>query len=239
MEFYYTPSENIFESENRLYLRDFEFKHLAKVLRKKTGDTVFITDGKKNIYQCIITEIGRNEIVCAIEKKETDLNEPEINLTLCLSLLRNMTRFEFALEKAVELGVNSVIPVMTQFTVSKNEFSGNKRERFEKIIISAMGQSQRCFKPVLKKTLSLNELNELCRDEKNKIVLYEFSEDTDKYKFDISSDKVILLTGPEGGFSKEEIQILKNSNWQIKSLGKRKLRAETAAIAALSQILIK
>jgi len=122
MEYYYTPSENVFESENKLYLREFEFKHLAKVLRKKTGDIVFITDGKKNIYECIITEIGKNEIVCAIEKKETDLNEPEIKLTLCLAPLRNLTRFEFAVEKAVELGVNTIVPVITQFTISKKYF---------------------------------------------------------------------------------------------------------------------
>ncbi|MBK9333716.1 MAG: 16S rRNA (uracil(1498)-N(3))-methyltransferase [Ignavibacteria bacterium] len=239
MEYYYTPSENVFESENKLYLREFEFKHLAKVLRKKTGDIVFITDGKKNIYECIITEIGKNEIVCAIEKKETDLNEPEIKLTLCLAPLRNLTRFEFAVEKAVELGVNTIVPVITQFTISKNEFSRNKQERFEKIIISAMGQSQRCYKPVFEKAVTLNELNDLYRDEKNKVVLYEFSDDMEQYEFEESSDKVILLIGPEGGFSKEDIQTLKNGNWQIKSLGKRKLRAETAAIAAVSQILLK
>lgn len=239
MEYYYTTSPNINETEGRLIIDEYEFRHLVKVLRKKTGDKITVTDGLRNIYNCEIRKIDRDKMHCRILSKDFNLFEPDIDLTLCIAPLRNMSRYEFAMEKAVELGVNTIVPVITDFTILKNEFSRNKRDRIEKIIIAAMGQSQRCFKPLFEKCVKLNEFIKKFSDEKNKVVMYEFSEDMKPYSYDSSSDRVILLIGPEGGFSKEEIRDLRNSGWQIKSLGSRKVRAETAAIVSINQIISK
>lgn len=239
MEYYYTSSEKINETEGKLLIDEYEFRHLVKVLRKKTGDKITVTDGLRNIYNCEIKKIDRDKMLCSILSKDFNLFEPDIDLTLCIAPLRNMSRYEFAMEKAVELGVNKIVPVITDFTILKNEFSRNKRDRIEKIIIAAMGQSQRCFKPLFEKCVKLNELIKKFSDEKNKVVMYEFSDDMNPYKYDSSSNKVILLIGPEGGFSKEEIRDLTNSGWQIRSLGSRKVRAETAAIISINQIISK
>ncbi|MBS1517695.1 MAG: 16S rRNA (uracil(1498)-N(3))-methyltransferase [Bacteroidetes bacterium] len=239
MEYYYAPPSDINENENTVILKDFEFRHLVKVLRKKAGDNISVTDGNKNIYRCTVKEIEKNRLVCSIDKKEYGLFEPDINLTLCIAPLRNTSRFEFAVEKAVELGVNRIIPVITEFTVSKFELSRSRHERLEKIIISAMGQSQRCFKPELGKSAGLKDLSALFSGEKNKVVMYEFSEDMKPYEYNAGSENVVLLIGPEGGFSAKEIEFLRNDNWQIKSLGNRKLRAETAAVVAVNQIISK
>lgn len=235
MEYYYTDKENVDLSRNILVIDDFEYKHLIKVLRKKTGDMITVTDGERNIYHCEISSTDKEKITCNILTKEYNLFEPEINLSLHISPLRNLSRFEFAIEKAVELGVVSVQPVITEHTISKNSISNTKSERLRKIIIGSMGQSQRCFLPELMDTISLNELIKKSEAFQNKIVMYESSDDNSEIK--INGKDVSLLIGPEGGFSKEEINLLIRNNWQVKSLGKRKLRAETAAIVSIHNLI--
>lgn len=233
MEYYFTKSENINLEKNEIVIDDFEFKHLVKVLRKKSGDKITLTDGKRNIYYCEITSIQKGKLLCQISGIEFNLYEPEVSVSLYLSLLRNFSRFEFAIEKAVELGVMSICPVITEHTVSKNILNISKIERLKKIIISAMGQSQRCVLPELQSTLTFKELLSKTGSKLNKIVMYESSDDCEKIDFSNNSNELSILIGPEGGFNENEISELRKNNWQVKSLGKRKLRAETAAIVSV------
>ncbi|MCX6164487.1 MAG: RsmE family RNA methyltransferase [Ignavibacteriae bacterium] len=158
MEYYYTPASNIDLQNNKLILNDFEHKHLIKVLRKKIGDLLKITDGQRNIFNCKIVKVSGDIVVCDILDKEYNLYEPNINLKLFIALLRNNTRFEFAIEKAVELGVNSIQPVITEYTINKSSFSKTKLDRISKIIISAMGQSQRCYLPGFDNAISFDDM---------------------------------------------------------------------------------
>ncbi len=239
MEYYYTKRKNIDLVSNKLVIDDFEFKHLVKVLRKKKGDEITVTDGELNIYTCRILKINKDNLSCEIIKKDFNLHEPEINISLYIAPLRNSGRFEFAVEKAVELGVTSIHPVITEFTVGKN-FKGNgKTERLRKIIIGAMGQSQRCLLPELYEAIYFKNMITETADQKNKIVMYEYSDDSSGVKLNIDSKGLCLLIGPEGGFSSIEIKTLMDNKWQIKSLGKRKLRAETAAIVSIFDIISK
>lgn len=237
MEYYYTKASNVDLENNNLILDDFQYKHLAKVLRKKTGDLVKITDGKRNIFDCRIVKIADDSIVCEILDKNYNLYEPEINLKLYLAPLRNLSRFEFALEKAIELGVNTIQPVITEFTVNKSSFTNTKLERFNKIVISAMGQSQRCFLPEFNNVISFEDLIKSTEKVENKIVMYEYAESEKKSVIDKNNKEISVLIGPEGGFSKGEIKKLINHNWQIHSLGDRKIRAETAAIVSVFELL--
>ncbi len=237
MEFYYTTKDKINLEKNNLVIENFEYDHLVKVLRKKNGDKITITDGVYNIYHCEITNINGKQIICDILKRDSNLNEPEINVSLYLSILRNPSRFEFAVEKAVELGVKSIHPVITDHTAGKSSLSITKLERLNKIMISAKGQSQRCILPKLYNSVPFSEMIELEKTKINKVVMYEYSEDSKKFSYDNNSREVVLLIGPEGGFSKKEITLLIETNWQIKSLGRRKLRADTAAIVSLYELL--
>jgi 16S rRNA (uracil1498-N3)-methyltransferase len=245
MEYYFTPKENIDESKSLLIIDDFEYRHLAKVLRKKAGDLITITDGCRNIYHCEIENIDSRNITCRIINKDYNKFEPDTEIVLCISLLRNMDRLEFAIEKAVELGVYCIQPVITEFTVNKNILSNSKIKRIRKIIIGAMGQSQRCLLPELRSELKLNELIKSTHSETNKIVMYESSDpkfslnSTATETEDVNKGRCYLLIGPEGGFSINEINLLQNNHWKISSLGERKLRAETAAIVSVFNILIK
>lgn len=235
MEYYYTPKENV--EGNFLYIRGDEHKHLSKVLRKRIDDEIEVTDGRLNVYKCKIIEIEKDFLKCEILETKHDLNEPLIKTRLFIAQLRNQDRFEFAIEKAVELGVYEIYPVISKYSVSREKLNETKRKRLSKIIISAMSQSQRCFLPVLKESLYFNELIKITGNDENKIVMYEFSGSENKLGDEIKEGYIDLLIGPEGGFSEEEINELIQNKWKVKSLGKRKLRAETAAMVSLYNIL--
>lgn len=237
MEYYYTSSDKINYNSGVITIDDFEFKHLIKVLRKKCGDSIDVTDGKGIVYNCLIEKINKDNLTCRILDKHTDLHEPDVRINLYLSLLRDFSRFEFAVEKCVELGVNSITPVITEFTISKQIPGNTKMERMKKIMISAMGQSQRCFLPELNDVIRFGEMISSTNDTLNKVVMYEFSEDDTGFTFNSDSKEVALLIGPEGGFSNGEVDSLRSSGWQVKSLGKRKYRAETAAIVSVFDLI--
>lgn len=237
MEYYYTLPENVDIDNNIIKITDFEHKHLIKVLRKKKGDKLKITDGQRNIFECKIVKVTKDCIFCDILDKMYNLYEPNVKLKLYIAPLKNNTRFEFAIEKAVELGVYSIHPVITEFTVNKSSLSKAKLDRIKKIIISAMGQSQRCYLPVMENIIKFDEMLELTESSSNKIVMYEFSESSKKSIIDKNKKEISLLIGPEGGFSKSEINKLLKNNWQEHSLGERKIRAETATIVSVFELL--
>jgi len=236
MEYYY--NENINLSSSEIIIDGDEFKHLIKVLRKSSGDFINITDGKRNIYYSEIVKIEKNFLVCNVVDKKFNLYEPEKKIILYVAPLRNVNRFEFLIEKIVEIGVFEIVPVITEFTVNKNDFNETRYKRFRKIMISAVCQSQRCYLPVIKNAISFDNLLENTSKEMNRVVYYEFSDKNDSFNYLKDSDTISVLVGPEGGFSKNEVTKLKQNNWQFASLGERKFRAETAAILGVYNLLI-
>ncbi|MFC2093602.1 RsmE family RNA methyltransferase [Bacteroidota bacterium] len=237
MEYYYTERKNIFNKTKELIFTGKGYQHLAKVLRKKRGDQIEVTDGELNVYKCEIKSIDKDKIVCIIIGKEFDIHESKRNVTLFISNLKNMSRFEMAIEKAVELGVKNIYPVITEHTINKKSLSFTRLKRLKSIIISAMEQSQRCYLPKIHSSQSFDEMIKTSDNAKQKIVMYESADSKSKISMNKKEDDVALLIGPEGGFSKNEIEVLKKNNWQVRSLGSRKLRAETAAIVSLYELL--
>ncbi len=238
MEYYYTPPNKVDLKNKILRIDDeFEYNHLAKVLRKKEGDSIHITDGELNIYECTIRSISKNEIICSISEIHNDLYEPGKRNHLFIATLKNSDKLKFEIEKSVELGLISITQVITKYTVNKSAFSETKLNRLHRIIISAMGQSQRCLLPKLNNISTFDEFLTGTSCNINRIVMYEFSEKEDKFVYDKSSNEIYLLIGPEGGFAEEEIGLLRDSGWQIGNLGERKLRAETAAIVSIFELL--
>lgn len=237
MEYYFTEEKNVDLKNSRLIIDGFEYKHLIQVLRKKSGDLLTITDGKRNIYRCKIVEITKAEITCEILKTEYGLYEPELKIKLFVSPLRNSDRFEFLIEKVVELGVFEIYPVVSKYTVIKNSFSETKMNRLRKIIVSAMGQSQRCFLPSISNTVSFDDMLKITGEMDNKIVYYEHAGFVRDNKEHNTFNELCVLIGPEGGFDESEIDTLIKNKWQIKSLGERKLRTETAGIISVFEQL--
>jgi 16S rRNA (uracil1498-N3)-methyltransferase len=239
MEYYFTSKNNI-EGEN-LTIRGDDFKHLTKVLRKKSGETIFVTDGERNLYKCEIGLITKDSIKCRVLEKSYNTGESAIKVSLYLSLIKNPARFEFAIEKATELGVSEIIPIITKNAINKNR---DKAERWQTIALAAMKQSQRTRLPEIKHPISFNEAISLPGLNDTKLIaderLFDNSIFASELKQIIRKNKDIsVFIGPEGGFTDEEIQTAVKKGFVTLNLGDRKIRSETAAVAVLSIILTK
>jgi 16S rRNA (uracil1498-N3)-methyltransferase len=237
MEYYYTASENIFAQTGELIIAGTEFQHVFKVLKKRAGDEITITDGNGNVYMCVISLIYSDKAKCRILGTQYDLFEPSLKLNLFLAPLKSRERFEFAIEKAVELGVHSVTPVLTKYTVKRSEYSGQKSERIRNIIIRAMCQSQRCRLPEFHTALFLEDLVKETFYDPVKIVMYEFAGENSAIPDLSETASASLLVGPEGGFDENEVEFLLENGWTSLSLGSRKLRAETAVIISVHNLI--
>jgi len=235
MDYFYVKPEDV--RSHGLTLRDDESKHLVRVMRKTIGDHIFVTDGNDTMYETVITEIDIKSTHCDIVAMHRKYNEPHIDVTLAVSLLKNPARFDFLVEKATELGVRTIIPLLSERTVPKHE----KHDRLEKIALSAMKQSGRSWLP---KVQMLKTFKHLIDNSHHWPVKYVPHEKTDPSQTILSEfkhhDKVhtlLVAIGPEGGFSEEEITLALQSGFKTVSLGARRLRTETAAMVALAQLI--
>ncbi len=233
MEYYYTPKQYI--SSGSLTIVDDEAKHLARVLRKQSGEEIYVTDGEGNLYKCLISSISKQLIECTIKENSHLVNEPELKINLYQSLIKNPDRLEFSIEKSVELGVHSIYTVITENTINKTT---DKTERWQSIALSAMKQSQRCVLPRVFQPVSFNDAVtgassdlKLIADEKDIQGRIQFKD------IPAGINSIDIFIGPEGGFSPGEAEFAVLNGFKILSLGKRKYRSETAAILVISNLL--
>ena len=229
MEYYYTNKSNI--SDNELIIKDKEAHHLKNVLRKNIGDGLFVTDGERNLYKVKIISIDKDSLKCSVDDKLYNVNEPDRTINLYLALLKNPSRFEFAIEKCVEIGVNEITPIITEHVINKKS---DRIERWQSISLAAMKQSQRCYLPIINQPIIFNNAIQNCT---TKIKLLADERETCRANFSLSTGNISLFIGPEGGFSSEEVELAEKNSFQIISLGKRKLRSETSAIVGITKML--
>ncbi len=200
-----------------------ESRHIAKVLRKKTGDLLYLTDGQGFFYQAEIIRADKNKVIVKILEKIKE-PEPKKKLHLFIAPLKSTNRMEWALEKSTELGVWEITPVITKHTERKKL----NYERLDKIIIAAVKQSKRAYKPVLHRAINLEDF---IQSKENAFVALCQANKSSNHIFQ-SLEKARILIGPEGGFSLEEIRLLEKASVSAVRLGSYRLRSETAAIAA-------
>ncbi len=235
MDHFFVQKEDV--SRARLVLRNDESKHLARVLRKKVGDRIVVTDGANTLYEAQVVRIGRDDTECDILEARSGVNEPRLQVTLAFSLLKNPARIDFLVEKAVELGVHTIVPMLSERTIPHRE----KQARLQKIALAAMKQSERCYLPKVAELVRFEDV--VGRAETNAVRLIPH-EKTGNDQFIRSvmerqkdAESVLLVIGPEGGFTDEEVKLASSHQFIPVSLGPRRLRTETAAIVALNWIL--
>ncbi len=233
MEYYYTPKQYV--SSATLSIVDDEARHLGRVLRKQQGEEIFVTDGEGSVYRCKINSLKKELIDCIITEKIISLNEPKIKINLYQSLIKNPDRFEFAIEKAVELGVHTIHPVITEHVINKTT---NKTERWQAIALSAMKQSQRCVLPKIYEPVNFTDAIVSAKGEL-KLIADEKENDSRLSIADIedSFSTIDIFIGPEGGFTPQEAELAISQGFKILSLGARKFRSETAAIYTIGKLL--
>ncbi len=217
-------------TNNLISLSGDEFRHAVQVMRHKVGDILFITDGKGNINECAIIEIGKSSLNAEISNS-MKIQSPLNNVTIAIPRLKSQDRFEFAIEKSIELGITNFIIFESERTIAK----GSKLDRWEKIGLAAMKQNLGAFLPNFQ---YLSKFSDLLNINKNLIVFDLHG--TNKWSSFLQSEfdfnlQYLLIFGPEGGLSDTELNMVNGAKYYI---NRKRLRAETAVISAVSLMQI-
>ena len=241
-EFFYISPEQCPQPPDRfedfnLLLTGEEHHHLAKVLRHSPGDTIFVTAGDGRIFECTIVSIAREQSELRIKNIVHEQNEPSFHLTIAQAVPK-LSRFEWFLEKAVEIGVHQIWPMQTEFTEAF--FSEKKKQRWQKIMIAAMKQCGRSRLPHLAPIKTFEEILLACpRFHRCWIAHAPIPATAKSAVSSHRSDEAngLILIGPQGGFSENEIQKAITAGLQFLSLGPTRLRSETAGLVSAAIIL--
>jgi 16S rRNA (uracil1498-N3)-methyltransferase len=220
--------ESVDTTANTIVLDEDTSKHVVQVLRMKVGAQLNLTDGKGNLLTCSITENHKKH--CTVRVEEARHKEQGARkVSLAISLLKNANRFEWFLEKATELGVNEIIPLICNRT-EKEKF---RFERMQGICISAMLQSQQVWLPVLHEPLDFKKAVEQAIAEQKFIAhCIEGANKQSLHQQISTSAHRLICIGPEGDFTKDEIELALKNNFVAVSLGETRLRTETAGVVA-------
>jgi 16S rRNA (uracil1498-N3)-methyltransferase len=232
-----------------LVLRGDEAHHAIRSLRLHAGDALMATNLIGICYRCRVEHAALGTLVCSIEEILPNFCEPARDVLLIPAMISQPARWDFLLEKATELGVKAIQPVLTERT----ERVHFRRDRSEKILRAAVKQTKRAWMPAIKSTLATGEssssklaslrdaLASASAEGRTIFLLHEAASAADSLSKTLIGEgtKPLAITiGPEGGFTEEEVRIAREEfGAQIVSLGPRRLRAETAAIAALAIVM--
>ncbi|MDG1682417.1 MAG: 16S rRNA (uracil(1498)-N(3))-methyltransferase [Flavobacteriaceae bacterium] len=224
-------NKNLLEDDSRLIIEREESRHIVKVLRKKVGDTIYVTNGKGILFTTEIDIINKNNTELKIIKSKKE-SKSKFHINIAVAPTKNNDRIEWFVEKSTEIGIHTISTVLCE----KSERKKIKTDRLEKITVSAMKQSLQLHKPIVEELISFAEFIKNCKSE-DKFIAH--CKETKKLLLNncrLKSKTITLLIGPEGGFSENEIGLAEKHGFISVSLGNNRLRTETAAIAA-TQIL--
>lgn len=229
MQLFYNP--DITDSTEQFSFSKEESKHITKVLRKKEGDILHITNGNGWLFTAEISIANIKNCIATIVEKELQPNR-KYELHLAVAPTKMNDRYEWFLEKATEIGIDSITPILCDH--SERKFI--KHERFEKILQSAMKQSLNCYLPKLNNVIKFSDF--IKQDLKGQLFIAHCEEtDRKSLKKEIQpNQKITILIGPEGDFSVKEIETAIQNKFIPVTLGTTRLRTETAAIVACHSV---
>ncbi len=232
LPFFY--KEDLIASNTDLVLDEATSKHVVQVLRMQNGEQLQLTNGKGVLFTAEIIDNNRKR--CAVKIIQTfDIPHSQFHISIAISPIKNNTRFEWFLEKATEIGVTEIIPLVC----TRTEKTAFKFDRMKSILVSAMLQSQQCWLPHLHEPTKINELVKSSAQQQKFIA---HCMDGDKRSLsDLNNESLsskIILIGPEGDFTAEEIDLALLHHFNAVSLGDTRLRTETAGLVAVTRLCI-
>ena len=231
--FYYICTMIIFYSQwiedGVAKLTDDECQHCSKVLRKKLGDPVYVTNGKGLLYSGVIGLVSKKVVEIA-DLVEIENQKAPHTIGIAISPTKNIDRFEWFLEKATEIGITDIYP----FISDRSERKIIKPVRLEKRMIAAMKQSKNLYKPTLHPLQTLKAFLLELGDSAvvDKYIAHCMEPESGLQKLYKSGTDAVVLIGPEGDFTSDEVSLAKANKWKEVSLGKSRLRTETAGLVA-------
>jgi len=200
-----------------------EFLHCTKVLRNRENDKILLTDGNGNLFKSRILKINKNNCEIKTLKKVKSIKKIKKNHVV-IAAIKSQSRLEWIVEKLTEIGIDEITFISTQ----NSERSKINYKRIDKKIISALKQCKSLFKPKINEIISLNEFLEYDYDTNNKYIADIASKM--KMKKNIKDKVSLIIVGPEGDFTKKEIDIIHKRGFKKITLGDQVLRSETAAV---------
>jgi 16S rRNA (uracil1498-N3)-methyltransferase len=231
LPFFY--KEDLIASTTNVVLDVATSKHIVQVLRMQNGEQLQLTNGKGGLFTAQITDNNRKRCTVKITQQSTIANLKS-KITIAISPVKNNTRFEWFLEKVTEISVSEIVPLIC----SRTEKTAFKFDRMKSILVSAMLQSQQCWLPVLQEPTKFNELVKSSAQQQKFIA--HCIDDAKRSLADLSnatlSSKIILI-GPEGDFTADEIELALQNHYSAVSLGETRLRTETAGIVAATLLV--
>jgi 16S rRNA (uracil1498-N3)-methyltransferase len=230
MHLFYTPGIN--SSHSQYFLNEEESKHAIRVMRLEKDDEVQLIDGKGGLYLAGILDAHPKRTILQIKSVITEFNKRNHYLHIAISPTKNIERVEWFLEKATEIGIDEISLIICQ----RSERKEAKAERLNKIITSAIKQSLKAYHPVLNEPLSFNQLITKPFTGQKFIAHCEAGEKANLRDELLLHGNCLVLIGPEGDFTPNEIDTALNNDFKAITLGESRLRTETAALEACFEV---
>jgi 16S rRNA (uracil1498-N3)-methyltransferase len=224
MHLFYTP--DLHDETHRL--SEEESKHCIRVLRLNEGDTLYLVDGKGLFCEATIITAHPKACLLKITDKKYNYGKRNYHLEIAVSPTKNIDRYEWFLEKATEIGIDGIIPLISRHSERKEI----KPERLEKVMVSAVKQSIKAFLPQLRPVQTFKETIKSSFDGLKFIAHCNVGDKVLLRDAVVKGAAVLILIGPEGDFSAEEVEMAINEGFIPVSLGDSRLRTETAALVA-------
>ena len=229
MHLFYTP--NIKD----LFLDKEESRHCVKVLRLKENDKIFLIDGKGSFASAYISLANEKQTLYKIQELISNYSLLPYYLHIAVAPTKNIGRYEWFIEKATEIGVSEITPIITE----NSERKIIKTERLQKIIVSSCKQSQKALFPVLNEAVSFRNFIDSYKNSQHlKLIAHCDESDRNEIENIILKKDITIIIGPEGDFSANEIKLAGDMNFIPVTFGESRLRTETAAIYACAAIKI-
>lgn len=213
-------------------LDETESKHCIRVLRHVKGDQLILVDGKGCRYEAIISDPNPKKCVVEVVKTIVDFEKRDYYLHIAIAPTKNIDRFEWFLEKATEIGIDEITPLLCEHSERKQI----NVDRLEKVLVTAMKQSLKAFKPKLNNLTKFETFIESTTSEFKFIAHCAEGDKQNLFYIAKPATSTLVLIGPEGDFSLVEIEAALKNNFKEISLGKSRLRTETAGIVATQLI---
>jgi 16S rRNA (uracil1498-N3)-methyltransferase len=214
-------------SNGSLFLDRDESKHCARVLRKRPGEVIQVTDGKGTCYAVFLTDVDQHKCSFTIQSKKIQ-ERANYSIHLGISPTKNADRMEWMVEKCVEVGIDTI----TFLQCNNTERKAFKTDRVERIALSAMKQSQRWYAPVISPLIPFTEFIHQQDSEEKYIAYVDLTNPNHLFNMARPGQHYVILIGPEGDFTEEELSLAESTGFKKVSLGKNRLRTETAGLTA-------
>jgi 16S rRNA (uracil1498-N3)-methyltransferase len=235
LPYFYCEPKNV--KSRTVLLVDDEAHHAAHVMRHRIGDTIYASDGRGLVYEAKIGRISDTAVEAKILKKRRKQNEPVCSMTVAQGVLKG-SRMDYAVEKLTELGVKTIVPFVSERSTALAAEGAEKLNRWRRITIAALKQSERSVLPTVSDVIQFQDVLELAKKHDLFLLAWEGEKKRRVAQVDAKgASSVLTAVGPEGGFTEQEVESARGAGAELLSLGRTKLRSETASVVLSALVL--